>query len=319
VKLAATLVVAACSAAPPPAPLLTSTRVAPPAPPDASPGAIATSEACLRDADATDVSLLEGDARTIDVCFEGSTCMEIDRQTSAITAWTQSGKHTRARTGHAAAPLTIKPIDSDLIRVCTGDQCTATAGSLRDKLASATSGDVEYQHEGVVAVVPDHLHGTQQVVIAHARLKSLIEFPAKACVDAMWVGDLILATSADCDATSGFAFLITEDDRRIALGDGRPLDTTGAFGVTGARVPAVLFPRLYTLVLTDSLVEHQAMVDLVPIQAESTPDPKFAATELPDGNWLVASATGGVGIVDHTTTTLTHTWIIPRCEAATGP
>jgi hypothetical protein len=72
------------------------------------------------------------------------------------------------------------------------------------------------------------------------------------------------------------------------------------------------------LVLADALGEEQFVIDLVPIQAQATSTPRFELAPLDEHDWLVASATGGVGVVDHATATLAKTWIIPRCEAS-GP
>jgi hypothetical protein len=101
-----------------------------------------------------------------------------------------------------------------------------------------------------------------------------------------------------------------------SVGVGRPIDTRSALAFDDEQQHAALLaPYAYTLVLSDSSWWNEAMVDLVPIQADATPTPIFDLRLLDDTHWLVASATGGIGVVDDKTAALSKTWIVPRCEA----
>jgi hypothetical protein len=139
-----------------------------------------------------------------------------------------------------------------------------------------------------------------------------------ACASATWVDHEILVTGDDCDGNNVHGILFDLRGRVItSITHERPLDTRDAFLVTGTDRAAIVAPRAYAMVLLElPEAKQQQVVDLVPIQAQATSTPSFGAKQLPSGDWLVASTSGGVGIVDRTTARISHTWIIPRCEAA---
>jgi hypothetical protein len=136
------------------------------------------------------------------------------------------------------------------------------------------------------------------------------------CASAAWVDQRALVTTDDCHDGNPRAFLFGPDwHTKIAIGGDRALDTIGAIGVDGRNVVAVLAPRAHAAVMIDKETAQQHVVDLGPIDPASASAPMLGARETEDHDWLVASANGGVGVIDHTTWSLTFGLVIPRCEA----
>src|SRR5262249_9105371 len=136
------------------------------------------------------------------------------------------------------------------------------------------------------------------------------------CTSASWVGSDVLVTYDDCEGNARGVLYDQRGEPRGALGGATAIDTTAAYAVKGASESAIVVPRAYALVLTDlPAVTHQTIIDLVSIQAASSSNPTFAVTALSNGEWLVASPTGGVGVIEPGAASVAPTWIIPRCEA----
>jgi hypothetical protein len=303
----------ACAAAPPPDSLPTPEPLARPAAPRAAPVA----PACLHDADATDVSFLHGDARVIDVCFAPTACFAIDRRTRAIAATQPQPGATAARAQHRVEPLSFTWVNADAARVCASTRCMDIRSPRVGLLAG---GRADLNGDGGQMLVTVGGDGTAKArfFTAHpdfgvSEMKIDVIAP---CAEATWLDDRILVTSDDCNGGPPIGLLYGVGGRLVErIGLDRPIDTHGATSSSGAKALAVVAPRAYALVLVESPT-HQSVIDLVPIQAESTPDPRFDVAPLGEDDWVVASSTGGVGVVDYRTTSLAKTWIIPRCEAS---
>jgi hypothetical protein len=127
---------------------------APPPPaalPDASVAPVATAAiACLRDTDAIDVTLLEGDANTIHACFAPTACFAIDRRTSAISAWAPPRTPLRSLI-HTHASITVESARARYSRLCADADCIEIGDNLLRRLGRPVAGDFDPAH-GMVAV-----------------------------------------------------------------------------------------------------------------------------------------------------------------------
>jgi hypothetical protein len=302
IRALALVALAACASAPP-EPLPEIARA--PHPPDAAPPD-AVPHACLPDLASPAITTLDADAFTIRVCFAQDTCYEIDRR---------SGASLRIDSLAMRAPR-VQPdaltIDHGVVD-SIGEQAWIANG-----IASADPGVTLHAEAGKLAGDPPRLtvhygFGKDQHV------RELASGSNEPCAEGTWIDNDVLVTTHDCEGGHVLGSLYDEHGTPIAIvGGAHPIDTVGAFAVVTPRSKAIVAPRAYALVLL--LANEQIVVDLVPIQAESTPSPQFAAVSLDSTDWLVASTTGGVGIVDGTRGALAKTWIIPRCAAdPTGP
>jgi hypothetical protein len=276
--------------------------------------------ACLHDADATDVSYLAGDARTIDVCFAPTSCFTIDRRHGAIARRPPAALEMRATAQpRHTQPLSFAWVSKEVGRVCAGATCKDIRDAHADELAGGRA-DVDTDYGAMLVTVGGDGTTPARVFLVSSGgvltdMKIVVVAP---CAEATWLDDEILVSSDDCNGGSPNGVLYNTNGRsRLQVGLGRALDTHDATSAHQDKTLAILAPRAYALVLADSPT-RQSVIDLVPIQADATPAPRFDVAPLGVGDWAVASATGGVGVIDHRTSSLEKTWIIPRCEA-TGP
>jgi hypothetical protein len=277
----------------------------------------ATAPACLHDADATDVSHLTGDARKIEVCFAEKACFAIDRRRGAIVRFQPPSAPRAVRAPHRVQPISFAWVNKDVARVCVGATCTNVTDPRAAELAGGRA-DVNTLNGAMLVTVgadgvsPAHFF---RVYSGGLMMETKIDVVAP-CADANWLDDDILVTSDDCNGGTPIGVVYDFKGRSLfQVGLGRAIDTHDATLVRGGSTLAIIAPHAYALVLVESSTRQQ-VVDLVPIQAEATPSPHFEAASLDDRDWVVASATGGVGIYDHHTATLTKTWLLPRCEAS---
>jgi hypothetical protein len=148
--------------------------------------------------------------------------------------------------------------------------------------------------------------------------QTTIEIPdGNHCGYAVSLGNALLATTDDCEST-GHGIMFGFDGHRIAQvgGDANPLNTYGAYSIPlHEKHWAIVAPAAYSIVVLDDRI-RQTIVDLVPIQARATESPAFTLVETADSGDLVASPTGGVGVIDPIAAKLTASWIIPECASA---
>jgi hypothetical protein len=314
------VLIAGCSATPVATPTITA-RPTPPTPRIAIDAAPAPT-ACLPTIDHPEIDSLFADEKGVHVCFGANACVAIDRRTSAITPWTPDVRVVMHH--HTPHHVTIErerlAHETD---ICADNDCVSIPSWRFDQTIVPLSGDRDDAGTRMVLTLRGESPSSLRFVIldeGRAGMRELKGAAGGPCGSAAWAGRYALVTTDDCEGGSGSSALFDTDGTLLALiGAGRVLDTSDAFWVDGGRVSTIVAPRAYALVLVDQAVRWQRVVDLVPIQAEATSTPAFEAKPLPDGNWVVASATGGVGIVDRTSLAFEKTWIVPRCDAATSP
>jgi hypothetical protein len=133
------------------------------------------------------------------------------------------------------------------------------------------------------------------------------------CGRAAWAGNAILASAGDCDAGNSRAYLFSETGKHMTA-VGKSLDMTDSAGEASSGGIAIVAPRAYALVLvSNSDWRAQQIVSLIPLQLFSESSPTYRVAPLADGDWLVASDSGGVGVVDGTTGSFQKTWSVPGC------
>jgi hypothetical protein len=217
--------------------------------------------------------------------------------------------------------VTIEPADKrHYVDVCVGNDCLTVREEQIDPDAMVVSGQIDRSAYAVLNVSiagEPHFWLVDPYGVKHRELEAGVGAP---CGEAHRDGSFVLVTTNDCSNGGVVGVLFGYDGRRIVrVGATHALDTRNAFIAKGQRSIALVVPRSYAMVFFDPDRRTQTEVDLVSLQARATTRPEYEARELPDGNWLVANGTGAVGIVDRNTTTLTKTWIVPRCEEPSGP
>jgi hypothetical protein len=157
-----------------------------------------------------------------------------------------------------------------------------------------------------------------EMLAAHStRFPRVFDLGADHCGTGLMLGQLAFVEANDCNET-GHASLYDLNGAIVESIFDRPdFNAYGAWPVDlGEGVWGIVAPAEYTVLIFDvPRLRRHDVIDLVPIQAESTPKPSFVETHAKDGTWLIASPTGGVGIIDPVRGVLANAWIIPRCEA----
>lgn len=278
------LAFAACARPAPPPEIPPSLARAPAIPTTAPLEAAPAAPACLPAMQSPIVTLLDGDARTVHACFfspelASPACFAIDRRRGSIASWRPAAVSTSPQPDHRRPSTTLMLRSQD-----PGDVCAhkTTCGHLLAQLPPLPDG--------------------------------------YACGDSIWLDPSTFVETSDCES-SGQAFLFTADGHRFAQvgGEQQPLNTFGAYVVyLENRRWAIVAPNGYQIVIVDQLL-RQTSIDLVPIQARSTESPAFTLVQAADYGYLVASPTGGVGVIDPIAAKLTASWIIPACDEASGP
>jgi hypothetical protein len=294
----------------------------PPLPPPSSiDAAPASAPVCLPARERTSLALLDADRETIHVCFDPDACVAIDRHSGAITRWTPPMPPSLI-VHHGARPVTVDDsLAHNQMDVCIEQRCTELSPNDFQIATRPISGDFDDDNLHLLLTFPgakpgDAPHYWVVFEATGAHYELVLGRPGR-CGEASWLGDVALVTTDDCDGSNVHGELFDLSARPIAqVGGTRTIDTHRAFRVDGtpALTIAIMAPQAYAMVVIDRQLAQQRVVDLVPIQTEATSTPAFEAMPLPGDYWLVASATGGVGIVDRTTLTFAKTWIVPRCE-----
>jgi hypothetical protein len=255
--------------------------------------------------------------RAIEVCFAPTACFAIDRRNGRIARIRAPSGLKTARPPHRVQPISPAWVNAHVALHCTGTSCP----SLQDpaKLLASGRADSDGSLGRMLVTVGGDGTTAARVFIVYPGDNTVWEVPIQVmapCADATWLDDDILVTSDDCKGGTPIGVVYDSRGRSLfQVGQGRALDTHEATSIRYDKKLAIVAPRAYALVLFDS-PSQQSVIDLVPIQAEATPTPRFDVAPVGDGDWVVASATGGVGVVDRRTTALAKTWIIPRCEAS---
>lgn len=307
----------ACAGAPTPAP-----APAPPRAPFAAalPIDAATSvaaSACLPDS-ASSARVIDGDLRAIHVCFD-SKCVAIARRTGAITAWP-----TPAASSQEAPDVRVENHDH-YFWGCAGENGCFAIDRAADMGAHAFS--VDASRFAAVVGIASARSGDPPIFVVRrfdlhrsARIALVTSAP---CGHVLMLDATILVASDACATGPGTGSLFDLDGHFIATLSTaeHPVDAyeSTAVALGGGRW-AIVSPWSYAVEILDlPLLRRRDHVGLVPLQVTSTDHPSFAALA-DDGALIVASPSGGVGVIDLRTSTLASTWIVPRCDsAATAP
>jgi hypothetical protein len=136
------------------------------------------------------------------------------------------------------------------------------------------------------------------------------------CGTGLLIERLAFVETNDCEG-NGSAFFYDLHGTKVGPISDRPdFNSYGSWPVDLSKDAwAVVAPAEYSVLIFGAQMRRD-VVDLVPIQAESTPTPSFVEAHAKDGTWLIASPTGGVAIIDPTRGVLANAWIVPRCEAS---
>jgi len=329
VKLVALLALTGCSAAPPaPTPLPTPVALARPTM-DAAPAPTATeAPGCITHPDA--VSFLDADTHDVRACFalrdkHPDQCVVIDRHTSRIASDPSPPKdplqisHPTPIRGHVAG-------GNPRWSICANQKCVfgIRIHDVVDREFTVSISDDE--GSAVVTFPPkaatDDPHFEIFTKDDSAMPYAFASVEGDHCGSGLMLDGTAFVATSDCNGIGHAAFYALDGTIISPLSTRPDFNAYGAWPVRlGVELWAVVTPAEYQILIFDTPgLKRRDVVDLIPIQAESTPTPSFVETHAKDGTWLIASPTGGVGIIDPFRGALANAWIIPRCEdAATGP
>src|SRR5579862_2846520 len=272
-----------------------------PAPTVDAPPAAPADVACLTNPDV--VSFLDADAHEVRACFalrdgHPDQCVVIDRHTSRITRDPSPPKdasvfvHRASVAGHATIDAKNKQVE--MVCADTDMRCIVVSrhsGIPEDGFEISLGDD----YNAVVTLPPAFPHPETRFEIV---LKGLHVGPAFSvtasdpCQSAVEVGGYALIEADDCN-TTGQAFVYRADGTLIGSIVDRPdFNTFGGWSVPlDHDLWAFVAPAEYAIAIFTAGLSRRDIVNLVPIQAESTPTPSFAETHARDSTWVIASPT----------------------------
>jgi hypothetical protein len=274
--------------------------------------------ACLPST-ASAVTHLGGDAHAVHACFD-QTCLSLDRRTGATSAWTPP------RDPDPPAPDVRIEEQTNAFEVCVlqGDcvDVYKRDGITRESIAVAHTSERAFT---MVTLVDQRGIDPLRIDIysysraySFDRYKTLDPHDGNRCGTARFLDDdHVLVVTDDCAGGPGRGYLFGTRGQLIGAidHDGRTIDMRDSDAIRAGARWAIVLPHEYAVMITNvPMLRRHDLVDLVPIQAESTTTPAFAIALASDGALVVASPTGGLGTIDPKTLALTP-HILPRCPA----